>query len=1153
MRRKLSFLIFLLCLGSKLAFSSVGDTIKIKTFTYDIPRPSGNGPRIGTFVLPDSLNGKTFSKILMRYSLKCDPTQSPKCGEWDYLTYSILKEKTGRMDSTLMTQPSFKVDYLVKDSLSYINNPSYKYSPRLFKNASFQNINSKDSIIVGNGNLLINNIFSSSTNDGRSLFILRANDLIANGFSSGTINSLRFYTQGINSSIGLKGMKVDLKLTSDTIVNHYSALNGLTRVFSNDYSLVNNANDVIFDNAFNWDGVSNIIVSLSYESKDNGEINILGQNRYSGALSSSIDKAHYLRMGTISQIPVDGTILDSVNNEVTIMFWSYGDEEVQPKPGSAFEGISSNNKRVLNSHLPWSAGNIYWDAGSNGSSYDRISKTANANEYMGKWNHYTFTKNASTGVMNIYLNGDLWLTGSGKTLSLTDLKRFIIGTCPTCTEPNKPYQGSLDNFNMFYKVLSQSEIKAYMNSKVNSSLAKFDKLVFAFDMNEGNGNIINSSANNSYTNSVLEGFEDWREYRGERVNDFTASSMTPNITLFRINGNLVVDSVYKTDSITRKPMSIVRYDNVNSPTIASDTIYKWSPYYRYSYNTNGSILDSVYLDKDTTIYKTIINYYSTPFEVVNKWELGRFITPYGIGLDLGSGWTWTYDVSDFVQKLKDTISLEAGNFQELLDLQFWFIEGTPSRDVKSIENVWQGNINLTAFDTKVLEKKYKFNQDEKMVKLRTCLTGHGMEATNSAWAEFSPNIHSIMVNGQTKWSWQIIQECADNPLYPQGGTWIFDRAAWCPGMPGKQEEFELTPYIIGDSIAIRYTIAEKEGGNYVTESQLVRYSDPNFLLDASVETIVVPSDDKLYSRENPSVGNPKIIIKNNGSTTLTSAKITYYIQGGTINTYNWTGSLDFLKSEIVSLPIPDWSELIGDNGYFVVEISEPNSSVDEYPYNNKNISHFKLPVAQTTNKVRLTYRTNHAPNETKWKLSKANGDIVYQSPNSLNANTSYSEIIPLSNGGYKLFVSDANDDGLEFWYNMNNGGTAGSTRLTFYDTVNSYWGNDIILEPDFGKSIEYDFVVNGFVGLSDINASFRGVLLYPNPTSNTATLIVDGVDGRADISVRDYLGRIIDTYSENSSNNRIQKQIDISSYPIGIYIIQIRNNDKISTQKLIKK
>ena len=78
-------------------------------------------------------------------------------------------------------------------------------------------------------------------------------------------------------------------------------------------------------------------------------------------------------------------------------------------------------------------------------------------------------------------------------------------------------------------------------------------------------------------------------------------------------------------------------------------------------------------DAQTTIYNDTIHYYDEPFELVNRYELGRFITPYGLGLDLGDGFRWVYDVTDFAHLLKGDVEITSPNTSELVDLSFELI------------------------------------------------------------------------------------------------------------------------------------------------------------------------------------------------------------------------------------------------------------------------------------------------------------------------------------------------------------------------------------------------------------------------------------------------------------------------------------------------
>jgi hypothetical protein len=74
--------------------------------------------------------------------------------------------------------------------------------------------------------------------------------------------------------------------------------------------------------------------------------------------------------------------------------------------------------------------------------------------------------------------------------------------------------------------------------------------------------------------------------------------------------------------------------------------------------------------------------------IYDVWRIGTYITPYGGGIDMGNGWTWIYDITDFLPILKDSVLIRDGNGQELLDLKFAFIEGKPARNVVNIRKVW---------------------------------------------------------------------------------------------------------------------------------------------------------------------------------------------------------------------------------------------------------------------------------------------------------------------------------------------------------------------------------------------------------------------------------------------------------------------------------
>ena len=94
-----------------------------------------------------------------------------------------------------------------------------------------------------------------------------------------------------------------------------------------------------------------------------------------------------------------------------------------------------------------------------------------------------------------------------------------------------------------------------------------------------------------------------------------------------------------------------------------------------------------------------------------------------------------------------------------------------------------------------------------------------------------------------------------------------------------------------------------EHSRYIVNHQLVTYGAPNFQTDAKVVEVVRPSTRVEYDRINPACNLPIVVIQNTGENVLTSVKITYGVRGGTPLTHTWTGSLDFMESIEVVLPV----------------------------------------------------------------------------------------------------------------------------------------------------------------------------------------------------------------------------------------------------------
>ncbi len=166
-----------------------------------------------------------------------------------------------------------------------------------------------------------------------------------------------------------------------------------------------------------------------------------------------------------SYIAIPEEIFSSLDEEITVMFWQYGDTDVQPNADSIIQAHASGG-RVLGIHLPWSSENVIWDAGSdpNGGNYDRLEKFAIPSEYEGQWNHWVFTKSARTREMKIYLNGQLWAIGYNNSQKFYPVDIIKIGSDASGT--NSYLNGLLDDFRIYDYELSAEEIRSIFENQI---------------------------------------------------------------------------------------------------------------------------------------------------------------------------------------------------------------------------------------------------------------------------------------------------------------------------------------------------------------------------------------------------------------------------------------------------------------------------------------------------------------------------------------------------------------------------------------------------------------------------------------------------------------------------------------------------------------
>ncbi|MEY4876374.1 MAG: hypothetical protein RL708_1523 [Bacteroidota bacterium] len=1118
--------------GSVTMAQSPGDTIMVNTFTYSQNKGSGAKDTVINF---PNLPSTNFEKIYMLYNMRCknglisNSTQrSLGCGEWDYSCNTYITDSS-KTDSVKATFPTHVIKGFVGNSYPYTFQPTYSYYQYIQKNVIHNTIINQYDTMIGLGLHQLNAPFQHSKGMAKSQFLWKASELMNAGITAGNISSIKLNI--LNNAGASHFLRIKFKSTSDTILSASNPnLSGFTEVYFANTILVNGLNEFNFYNNFNWNGTDNIIVEFSFENNttsNDATIAADSMNNKMGLISEGND--YSLEFTGSNFLQLGASNFSNFSNQISISFWSNGNANLLPTNTTVAYATNSNNDRQINIHLPWSNSNIYFDCGSGGTS-DRINKLANNADFKGKWNHWVFTKNTTTGSMKIYLNGSLFQSGIGKTIPI-QITDFQIGNQHGLINP---YFGKIDEFSIWNTELSANTIQSWMNKSINFSHPNFSNLIAHYNFNEGVGTTTADSST-ALTSASLNGNPIWRKTKATDIfKGFFETNYRPTITFVQGTYNQTTTNDTIVDSIINNQNIVYSYKIANNQAVAYDTTVSYTAGYTYKYDgETNAILDSVLIATTGTINIGTLNYYKL---YPSRFQIMSFVTPYGIGLDLGAnGKTWTFDVTDLMPVLKGRklMSIDAGGqWQEDLDIKFMFIVGTPPHDIKDISNIWKvDNSNYTGIlnDNYFEPRSVLFNANAAAFKIRTAITGHGQDG------EFVPRTHYLNINGGTKeFKWNVWKPCASNPIYPQGGTWIYDRAGWCPGAPTNLTENEITSFVTpGATSTIDYGIDTVSGqSNYWVSSELVSYGAPNFSLDAAIVDIKSPTKKVEYLRTNTICTDPTIVIKNTGSTILTSVVIEYWVNNNSSkNSYTWHGNLAFLETTEVVLPVSGnlWSSITGlTNNTFNVSIKNPNGGSDAYSFNNMMKSSFDVPPVMPS-EITLYFKTNSAASESSYKLLDAAGTVVF-SRNNMTNNTNYNDDVVLTAGCYSFVIDDSGEDGFDFWAN-----SSGTGQCRFKDVD----GNTLkVFNGDFGKSLIYNFTVDYPLAYQQINKlKDETILISPNPTQNNFVIewnnnVIKSIEIYNSIGMKVPMPLVYNSKSVSANCNGFAK---------GIYIIEIKN------------
>jgi hypothetical protein len=350
---------------------------------------------------------------------------------------------------------------------------------------------------------------------------------------------------------------------------------------------------------------------------------------------------------------------------------------------------------------------------------------------------------------------------------------------------------------------------------------------------------------------------------------------------------------------------------------------------------------------------------------------------------------------------------------------------------------------------------------------------------------------------------------------------------------------------------------------------------------------------------------PSVVLKNKGTTALTSATITYRLDSGAPQTYQWTGNLASLATTVITLPS---ISLAAGNHTFSATSSLPNGQTDNNTGNDaKNFSFVTAVPAQG---IALPFSESfegtfppanwtllNPDNDITWartsRAAKAGSRSIYMNNYdysfigevdelvmpALDLTTMVSPALTFQLA-YARFSSSASDSleimastdcGVTYSSLYKKGGSALATipafRSNSYTPAATDWrlesvpltsvasGNSVILKFKHTTGYENnlyvdDVQVSGLLGMrSDISGA--GFKLYPNPTNGQVKLeLGTSVAGSADILVSNALGQEILRKTVRASDGKTIV-LDLNGNAAGLYLIKVITPDVAFGQKVM--
>ena len=274
---------------------------------------------------------------------------------------------------------------------------------------------------------------------------------------------------------------------------------------------------------------------------------------------------------------------------------------------------------------------------------------------------------------------------------------------------------------------------------------------------------------------------------------------------------------------------------------------------------------------------------------------------------------------------------------------------------------------------------------------------------------------------------------------------------------------------------------------------------------------------------------PVVAIQNYGNSTITTLPITYSINSGTPQIFNWTGSLAPLASATVTLPAITYS--LQPSNSLVVSVPSDNNNLD-----NSGTQFFAKAIDTDKSNLTIKITLDQYGSETSWTLRNSNNAIVAQSTVYADAAAAgeYPQAdinITVPDNCYTFTILDAYGDGISGDYGAGSYQIFADGALISGIEGGAFGGSDI---RKFGV----------VTTLSNTQFEPNKISVYPNPTKGLITI---NTENNVDVSISDITGKVVFT-KNNVSNN---EAINLVGLQNGVYFAKITADGINEIKKII--